>query len=206
MSGSSDTVHLANMSSARSAPLLLAIFNSFVFDFLARSSMGGSSLNYFILKQLPVPPPSTLEEQARGIGSSYSDFIIPRVLELSYTSWELKDFAEDIGFTGPPFKWDDERRFLIQCEIDALMFHLYGVNCEDIEYIMETFKIVKKDDEELPGGTYRTKEEILRVFCEMIEADSKGEIYVSKLDPIPGQQVEEESSQSHEGDSTAKEK
>jgi len=29
------------------------------------------------------------------------------------------------GYPGHPFIWDDERRFEIRCELDALYFHLY---------------------------------------------------------------------------------
>ena len=53
------------------------------------------------------------------------DFIVPRVLELTYTSYDLRDFAREIGWDGPPFRWDSERRFLLRCELDAAFFHLY---------------------------------------------------------------------------------
>jgi hypothetical protein len=47
------------------------------------------------------------------------------VLELSYTAWDLEPFAQDCGWSGPPFRWDEERRFLLRCELDAAFFHLY---------------------------------------------------------------------------------
>jgi hypothetical protein len=53
------------------------------------------------------------------------DWIIPRVLELTYTAWDLEPFARDCGYDGPPFIWDEERRFLIRAELDAAFFHLY---------------------------------------------------------------------------------
>ena len=31
----------------------------------------------------------------------------------------------DCGWDGPPFRWNDERRFLLRCELDAVFFHLY---------------------------------------------------------------------------------
>ena len=34
-------------------------------------------------------------------------------------------FARDGGYDGPPFRWDEERRFLLRCELDAAFFHLY---------------------------------------------------------------------------------
>jgi hypothetical protein len=38
------------------------------------------------------------------------DYIAPRVLELVYTAWDLKPFAEDMGYHGEPFKWNEEWR------------------------------------------------------------------------------------------------
>ena len=48
-----------------------------------------------------------------------------RVLELLYTGEDLRDFARECGWNGPPFRWDEERRFLLRCELDAAFFHLY---------------------------------------------------------------------------------
>ena len=53
------------------------------------------------------------------------DWLLPRVLELTYTAWDLEPFAQDCGWSGPPFRWDEERRFLLRCELDAAFFHLY---------------------------------------------------------------------------------
>jgi len=53
-------------------------------------------------------------------------WILLRVLELTYTAWDLEAFAQDCGWNGPPFRWDEKRRFLIRCELDAGFFHLYG--------------------------------------------------------------------------------
>jgi hypothetical protein len=32
-----------------------------------------------------------------------------------------EDVAQDCGFDGPPFRWDEDRRFLIRAELDAAM-------------------------------------------------------------------------------------
>jgi hypothetical protein len=74
-------------------------------------------------------------------------FIVPRVLELTYTAWDLQPFAQDVGYDGPPFIWNEDRRFLMRCELDALYFHLYGIVRDDVDYIMEPFPIVKRKDE-----------------------------------------------------------
>lgn len=138
--------------------------------------MGGMNLNFYITRQLPVLPPSTYT-------ASLTDFIAPRVVELTYTAWDLEPFARDVlaevgaetwnrwfphnpvGKDGrpTPFVWDEERRFDLRCDLDALYFHLYGISREDADYIMETFPIVKRKDE-AAYGRYRTKEVILQKY------------------------------------------
>ena len=103
---------------ARLAAVLLGGLNSFVFDFVARQKISGASLKYFTMKQTTVLPPA-----------AYSDadlaFMVSRVLELLYTGEDLRGFARECGWDGPPFRWDEERRFLLRCELDAAFFHLY---------------------------------------------------------------------------------
>ena len=65
-----------------------------------------------------------------------------------------------------PFVWDEERRFYLRCELDALYFHLYQINRDDVDYIMETFPIVKRKDE-ASYGSYRTKDTILEMYDSM---------------------------------------
>lgn len=76
---------------------------------------------------------------------------------------------------------------MIRAELDALSFHLYGINRDDVDYIMETFPIVKRKDV-AEYGTYRTKERILEVYDRMAEAGVSqepplvdGENFVSEL-------------------------
>ncbi len=88
----------------------------------------------------------------------------------------------------PPFRWDEERRFLLRCELDAAYFHLYGIERDDVDYIMETFPIVKRKDEarEPTGrGEYRTKRVILAIYDAMARAMETGEAYETLLDPPP---------------------
>jgi len=106
---------------------LMANANSFAFDFCARQKISGSNVNIWIFKQLPAiqlrayaqPSPWIISRQ------THRDWLLPRVLELTYTAWDLEPFAQDCGWSPPPFRWDDERRFLLRCELDAAFFHLY---------------------------------------------------------------------------------
>ena len=88
------------------------------------------------------------------------------MLELTYTAHDLEPFARDLGYLGPPFAWDVERRFRLRCELDAAFFHLYGLTREEASYVLGTFNIVRRKDER-DFGTYRTKDEILRILDDM---------------------------------------
>jgi hypothetical protein len=62
---------------------LLANACSIPFDYVVRQKLGGTTMNFFYVKQLPVlPPDAYTPEDLR--------FIVPRVLELVYTSWDMK--------------------------------------------------------------------------------------------------------------------
>lgn len=165
----SDRAPTITVTDAQTAALLIATLNSFAVDFAARTSVGGTDLSFFVIKQLPVVEPSDfLGELVRGV--TYADFVIPRVLELTYTSWEVRGFAEDLGYDGPPFEWDEERRFLIKCQLDAALFHLYGLDRDDVNYIMDTFPIVKRNDERA-HGEYRAKRAILEIYDQIARGD-----------------------------------
>ena len=66
-----------------------------------------------------------------------------------------------------------DRRFLLRCELDAAYFHLYGIARDDVDYIMDTFPIVRRKDE-AQYGEYRTKRVILEIYDEMAEGTRTG--------------------------------
>ncbi|HXE71787.1 MAG TPA: DNA methyltransferase, partial [Candidatus Nitrosotenuis sp.] len=165
---------------------LYASLCSFIFDYLARQKVGGTHLTYNYLKQLPVLPPSTYQAPCPwSPGQTLADWILPRVLELTYTAWDLEPFARDCGYTGPPFPWDEERRFRLRCELDAAYFHLYGLEEEEVAYVMDTFPIVRRRDE-AAHGSFRTKETILHIYRELQARGSSsqgptGSIFAARL-------------------------
>ena len=167
-------------------PCLLANLSSFIVDFTARQKAGGTHLSAFIVEQLPALSPKVFQA---GNGwqhqhASIARLIVPRVLELTYTAWDLEPFARDVGFDGPPFRWEAERRFLLRCELDAAFFHLYGLNCEDTAYVMDTFPIVRKHDEKA-HGEYRTKRVILEIYDALAESTRTAIPYQTRLNPPP---------------------
>jgi hypothetical protein len=151
--------------------LLLGNLSSIVFDFFARHKIGGVHMNFFIFKQLPVLPPSAYSKAAIG-------FIQPRVLELTYTSHDLKPWAEDLGYAGPPFTFDPERRALLRAELDAFYAHLYGLSRDELRYILdpadvmgpdypsETFRVLK-NNEIRQFGEYRTQRLVLEAWDQL---------------------------------------
>ena len=142
----------------RTAPLLAANMSSFALDFVARQKMHGTNLTWHIVRQLPMVPLSAYEADAGG--ESIGDFVRRRVLELSYTAHDMKPFAADMGYDGEPFAWDETERAHKRAQLDALYFMLYGINAEELEYIMDSFPIVARQDEKEHGGYY-TKDLIL---------------------------------------------
>jgi hypothetical protein len=172
--------------STQGADLLCACWASFALDYMARQKVTGTSMAIFILKQLPVPRPAVFSAATSWSGDcSLGDWVRRRLLELVYTACDMAPFARDLGDDGPPFRWDERRRFAMRAELDAAFFHLYGIERDDVDYIMETFPIVKRKD---IGryGSFRTKELILQVYDAMAEAERTGRPYETILDPPPG--------------------
>jgi Eco57I restriction-modification methylase len=167
------------------ATLLQANLSSLVLDFALRQKVAGTSLNQFLLKQLPVLPPTVYESQCKWQpGSIVQLWIGIRVVELSYVTYDMAGFARDHGDEGPPFRWDEDRRFWLRAELDAAYFHLYGIPHDDVDYIMDTFRAFRNND---PDRFARTKQAILDIYDDMAKAIETGEPYQTRLDPRPGQ-------------------
>ncbi|GIW76102.1 MAG: hypothetical protein KatS3mg104_1165 [Phycisphaerae bacterium] len=116
-SGVGGTAQIALTDADIDAITLVSVLNSFVLDFAARQKIGGTHVNLVPLKQFPCV--------SRDLDSPMMWFFPLYVLELTFTAWDLEPFARDCGYDGPPFTWDDKRRFLIRAELDAAFFHLY---------------------------------------------------------------------------------
>ena len=152
--------------------VFLSNLNSLVFDFVTRQKIGGMHLSQNYTKQLPVVPPAQYTQRE-------FHFIIPRVMELTYTAWDMQPFAEDVwkeadaglraaislqweenqdatgGHEGKgmiPFKWDDERRAVLKAELDAYYAKLYGLTEEELRYILCPQDVYGED---FPGETFR---------------------------------------------------
>ncbi|MBI3911208.1 MAG: N-6 DNA methylase [Armatimonadetes bacterium] len=163
-----NTLCLILFGAGKPGAYLLANLSSFALDYAARQKVGGQHLNFFIVEQFPVLLPERYEEEFHGV--RLAEFIRQRVLELSYSAYDLKPFAEELGYEGEPFPWDEERRLHLKCQMDALYFHLYGLTREEAAEVLETFPIVKRQDEER-YGRFRTKELILGYYSAYAAGD-----------------------------------
>lgn len=162
---------------------LSANLASLVFDYCARQKVGGLSLNYYTMRQLPAIKPCSYDKPARWLESqTIVEWMLPRILELTYTAWDLRPFALDCGDDGPPFIWDASRRFQLQCELDAAFFHLYQISREDTEYILTTFDVLERA-EIRQHGEFRTRRVVLERYDDLASASASGRPYISPLGP-----------------------
>lgn len=187
---------------------LLGNLNSIVADYVVRQKIGGTNLSDYIFRQIAILSPQNYTPEN-------IEYIVPRVLELVFTSECIRPFAEDLGYTGEPFVWNPERRALIRAELDAAFFHLYlGSEHEwkesgtkellehfpmprrAVDFIMETFPIVKRKDEQ-KYGRYYTKVTILEIYDDMVQIMAENATavaagreptahYQTRLNPPPG--------------------
>lgn len=158
---------------------LLADQCSLVHDFVARQKVGGTHLKYHVKKQLVNLPPERYTDADLA-------FIVPRVLELTYTAHDLQAWGQDLAAYDPrpaaeqgqPFAWNPERQAQLRAELDAYYARLYGLTRDELRYILdpkdvmgadypsETFRVLK-DGELRAFGEYRTRRLVLQAWDEL---------------------------------------
>jgi hypothetical protein len=158
----------------KQAAAFVGMLTCMTFDFSARNKIGGTHLNFFIAQQLPVLPPSIFS-------ADDLEFIRTRVLELTYTSHAMKPWAEDLGHSGVPFAWNEDRRAELRAELDAFFARKYGLTEDELQYVLdpakakgleypsETFRVLKEKENRL-YGEYQTERLVLEAWKRM-EAD-----------------------------------
>ena len=176
--------------------VLYANLCSLVLDYAARQKVGGTSLTYHYLKQFPVIPPDRYTESDLA-------FIVPRVLELTFTAHDLKPWADDLaaydprpaGQHGTPFAWNPERRAQLRAELDAYYARLYGLTRDELRYILdpadvmgddypsETFRVLK-NNEMRAFGEYRTRRLVLAAW-DALEAGALTPMAVPVSEHLP---------------------
>ena len=173
-SGVGNSAHVWIVGSSFSARQIAALYGSLCslsLDYVARQKVGNTNLNFFYVEQFPILPPSAYND-------SDLNFISSRVLELTYTSHSLEPFAKELGYEGPPFAWDEDRRALLRAELDAWYARAYGLTRDELRYILdpadimgeeypsETFRVLK-NNEVKQYGEYRTQRLVLEAWDRM---------------------------------------
>jgi hypothetical protein len=137
------------------------------------------NISYFMVEQFPVLPPTRYSESDRN-------FISSRVLRLCYSAIDLVSWARDLGFDGPPFKWDEHRRADLRAELDAFYARAYGLTRDELRYILdpadekgmdypsETFRVLKSN-EMSRFGEYRTARLVLAAYDEQSTTSTAAE-------------------------------
>ncbi|MEQ3702101.1 N-6 DNA methylase [Thalassolituus sp.] len=139
-----------------------------VFDYVVRQKLGGTNMTYGYFIQFPVISPDKYKDATLS-------FINSRILELTYTSYELAGWANDLGYNGEPFTFDPERRAILRAELDAYFAKLYSLTRDELCYILdpadvmgedypsETFRVLKNKEMGL-YGEYRTQRLVLEAW------------------------------------------
>ena len=161
---------------------LFANLSSLAVDYAARQK--SMRMTFFVIEQLPVLHPRDIEKFFDFLGESFSEWASKRALELFYTNIEMQPMAEDLGRTHPPFRWDPRRRILLQAEIDAAVLHLYRLDKDQAEWLLDSFSVLRKY-EERDLGEFRTKRLVLEIYDEMAAARADGRAYETRLSPPP---------------------
>ena len=161
---------IGNTFPASAAACLLSTLTSFCFDYVTRQKLQGASMSLASLEQLPVIA-NDIYERCFG-PSTARDLVRDHVLRLTYTAHDMAPFARDLGYDGPPFVWNQEERRHLRARLDALYFHLYGLSREDARYVLDTFPIVRKQDE-AAFGRYRTRDLILAYMNALAAGDTE---------------------------------
>ena len=154
---------------------LLANLNSFGFDYVARQKVQATHLTWYTIEQLPVIAPA---DYNRPFGPTTARALVrDHVLRLTYTAHDMAPFAHDLGYNGSPFTWDDDERRHLRARLDALYFHLYGLSRDDAGYVLDTFPIVRREDEK-QFGRYRTLDLILAYMNALAAGDAETRVAV----------------------------
>ena len=126
---------------------LLATMASHVFDFVVRQKIGGTTVNFFYVKQLPVPEPAEYRKPVPWDATqTYKDWMSARVLPLLYTAEDMSPLAVELGDSGPPTRWDRAWRLRVRSELDAAVAVLYGITRGELDYLLGTFEAEARDE------------------------------------------------------------
>ncbi len=162
--------------------VLATVLSSLVADYGIRQKT--NAMTFFVMEQAAVLDKASLSKELDWLGENASDWLLPRAFELFYTNNELFALCEDLGRNHPPFIWNAERRLLLQAEINAAILHLYNLNREQADWILESFTVLRKY-EERDYSEFLTKRLVLTAYDAMAKVKGSGVAYKTILVPPP---------------------
>ena len=143
---------------SKDSMLILANFNCLVLDYVTRQKASGGNLNFYVVKQLPFIPLENYSAQVKEI-------LISKIAYLTITSNDLLSLSNDLGFGPVCSDWSDNKRFIYQCEIDAIYAQLYGLSSLELNQILDSFLVLERKDI-MKYNSFRTKDTILKLYDE----------------------------------------
>ena len=158
----------------------VANFNSITLDFVLQRKIQGANLSKYIVEQLPMIAPDDYDRSLRRHHRPRTREA-DHVLRLCYTAWDLQPFARDLGYEGDPFIWNPAERRQLRARLDALFFHLYGLDQDDATYILDQFPVLEKN-ERREHDRYLTKELVLGHYRALAAGDTTAVIAESTID------------------------
>jgi hypothetical protein len=151
---------LGNEIAPRRTCCLLANLNSLALDFVARQKVGGVHLNFFIVEQLPLFAPDKYAERCPwNRRQTLEKWVSDRVLKLTCTADDMRPLAEAAGFEPPVHKWNATEREDLVAELDAAFLLLYGLDCDDAQYVLASFQ-----GREPGGGLFAVEDAVLAAY------------------------------------------
>ena len=110
---------------------------------MTRQKVQGQTLNLFIIEQLPVIAPADYD---RPFGSTTArELVRDHVLRLTYTAHDLAPFARDLGYDGPPFRWDEDISAATSAPASTPSTSTSTASpATDAAYVLSTFPIVRR--------------------------------------------------------------
>lgn len=143
--------------------LLLGFLNSIVLDFCARLKVGGTDVGHFHIRQFPLVAYEQIPQKTK-------DYLVERIKKLVTTSTIISD-----ALNLPIETWDSDSRDSWMSEIDSICARLYGLNREDLMYILDPESVMGEGypSQTFPGlkrrelkefGEYRSMRLILEAW------------------------------------------
>lgn len=147
------------LSSNHPPVLLTAILNSFVYDFVARARCGGLHLNYFVIEETALLPPSLVDPLVLLAAS----LAIPAI-HFAPDWLRLHPSLPDAEVTPWKKYWavTPHARLRARCMIDAVVAKLYGLEWDELSWILEGCGYpAKASIEQNPKGFWRVDKDKL---------------------------------------------